>query len=220
MPLIAQKYLEAIKNEVVTRAKNLTPGGSDSRLASAIGATVTSRQDGWSIRYKVDIKKAPEARAFEYGSGIHAQVGPKKHYIIKPRNKKVLAFKWEAADVNELRGSRIGWWRGFNKFQNSDTDGPASYWNRPEPSFAGLSGDGSGRLLFNWVRHPGVEAANKGKGYLGYAVELTKGTLSEKILEGAVEGLGKEIYKGSRFGFARDKGGRFVRINSSFRNLP
>lgn len=39
--------------------------------------------------------KAPEARAFEYGSGLHATKGPKQKYIIRPRRKKALYFYWE-----------------------------------------------------------------------------------------------------------------------------
>jgi len=212
MALISEKYIDKIRETVINKATSLSP---NDRVSKAINAKVTTRKDGWSVRWMVSLNEAPEARAFEYGSGIHATVGQRKHYIIKPRNKKVLAFEWQAADVNELRGSRIGWWRGFNKFMNSDTDGPASYWNRPEPSFAGFAGDGSGRLLFNWVRHPGVEAANKGKGYLGYAVELTKGTLSDSVLEGAKEGIAREIFK--RFKFGTTESGKFVRIKSSYK---
>jgi hypothetical protein len=40
---------------------------------------------------------APEVRAFEYGSGLHATKGPRMKYIIRPRRKKALYFYWEKA---------------------------------------------------------------------------------------------------------------------------
>jgi len=213
MKLLSQEHLEKIKKHVIDVARGLAPR----RVKDAIGADVTSRQDGWSIAWKVDLQKAPEARAFEYGSGTHAQVGPKKYYIIKPRKKKVLAFHWETADVAALKGSRINWWQSFNKFQNSDTDGPASYWNRPEPSFAGFS-DIDERLQFNWVRHPGVSAANSGKGYMRLAFDMTKNTVSTSVLDGAKAGLGKQIRRSGIFGFERDVVGRFVK--TTFKDFP
>lgn len=52
--------------------------------------------------------KGKTARAYEYGSGVHSrlskkspkQIAPKGKILIKPKNKKVLAFFWEVANAN------------------------------------------------------------------------------------------------------------------------
>lgn len=54
--------------------------------------TVQGRGNSRFISLRI---KAPEARAFEYGSGLHATKGPKQKYIIRPRRKKALYFYWE-----------------------------------------------------------------------------------------------------------------------------
>jgi hypothetical protein len=54
--------------------------------------TVKGRGNSKFISVRI---RAPEARAFEYGSGLHATKGPKQKYIIRPRRKKALYFYWE-----------------------------------------------------------------------------------------------------------------------------
>jgi len=43
----------------------------------------------------VDILQAPEAAAFEFGSGLHATRGTPGKYDIRPNQKKKLVFHWE-----------------------------------------------------------------------------------------------------------------------------
>jgi hypothetical protein len=43
---------------------------------------------------------AAQAFALEYGSGLHAEEGPKQKYPIEPDEKKMLAFDWPAAPEN------------------------------------------------------------------------------------------------------------------------
>jgi len=47
---------------------------------------------------KVDLKAAPEARAYEYGSGIHATHGVVGTYPIRAKNVSNLHFWWERKD--------------------------------------------------------------------------------------------------------------------------
>lgn len=53
---------------------------------------VTGRGNSKFISVRI---RAPEVRAFEYGSGLHATKGPRQKYIIRPRRKKALYFYWE-----------------------------------------------------------------------------------------------------------------------------
>jgi hypothetical protein len=88
------------------------------------------------------------ARAYEYGSGIHAKRGKRGKYTIKPRpGRKVLAFNWEVANTS-----------------------PGHFIFLPD-----------GRVIFPSVQHPGVEAANGGKGYLGSARDKVRKDIRKEI---------------------------------------
>lgn len=99
-----------------------------------------------------DVKNV--ARAYEYGSGVHStgRFGKKRKYIIKPRRKKVLAFFWDKVDEGTPAGTKF---RGISKK--------------------------SGKALFNFVEHPGVKAANNGKGYLRPAITEVRKTMRREI---------------------------------------
>jgi len=58
------------------------------------------RKDGgrYSIEVSVSLKKAPEAGAYEYGSGIHATRGTPGTYPIVAKNAPNLVFWWEKKD--------------------------------------------------------------------------------------------------------------------------
>lgn len=102
-----------------------------------------------------------DAGAYEYGSGVHSrrskrskfQMGARGKILIKPKNKKVLAFYWEA-----LSGYEPGTFFGFHGFGGKKlikiSDHP----------------DHKGKGLFRFVEHPGVAAAGGGKGYLAPAI--------------------------------------------------
>jgi hypothetical protein len=99
-----------------------------------------------------DVKNV--ARAYEYGSGIHStgRFGKKRRYVIKPRRKKVLAFFWDKVSESTPAGTKF---RGISKK--------------------------SGKALFNFVEHPGVQAVNGGKGYLRPAITEVRKTMRQEI---------------------------------------
>lgn len=117
--------------------------------------TVQSRVEEGERIDIVSTAKGAASRAYEYGSGIHArliktskhQLGPRGEILIKPKNRKMLAFYWEVAETE-----------------------PGPWVFAPD-----------GRVLFYSVTHPGVEAANGGKGYLGPAVNEVRKQIRKEI---------------------------------------
>jgi hypothetical protein len=88
-----------------------------------------------TISVLVDMKKAPaedgtrghkDARAQEYGSGLHSTKGTPATYKILPKKSKVLMFPWQPAEPMAARGS-------------------SKYY-----------GDFGGRWMFTEVDHPGI----------------------------------------------------------------
>jgi len=65
-----------------------------------IGASIEVGQvkrvaDIYSVEISVSLKKAPEAGAYEYGSGVHATQGTPGTYPIVAKNAPNLVFWWE-----------------------------------------------------------------------------------------------------------------------------
>jgi hypothetical protein len=58
----------------------------------------------YSVDIKIDLKEAPAAGAYEWGSGIHATKGAKGLYPIKAKNADELHFFWK---------ERGKWFMGF-----------------------------------------------------------------------------------------------------------
>lgn len=134
-----------LKRRAAAWAGNLTKlakSYAPRHIQSAISSRVEEKQDGtFVIRITANRKIASDARAQEYGSGIHSKRGAKVKYPITPRKGKLLAFHWDVADANPERFSFL-----------------------PD-----------GRVILPSVQHPGIEAANSGKGYIAPAVrELRK----------------------------------------------
>jgi hypothetical protein len=144
---------------------------------------------------KLTVRGVDFARAMEYGSGIHnktkfqskRQASPKGRILITPKTKKALAFKWDVADRELLRQTRIKYFQADKKAY--EMPGVSS---RGVPSFMGES-QTDDRLLFNWVMHPGIEAANKGKGYMRPALEAARPEISKLIGEDAMKNLKLKI---------------------------
>lgn len=138
-------YRRAISwaGQLTRLAKSLAPD----HVRKAISSKVEKKKDGKVlIRITADRKIAPDARAWEYGSGIHARRGLIGKYLIRPKNKKVLAFNWEVANQNPDK---------FNFLPD-------------------------GRVMLPQVEHPGIEAANGGRGYIAPAIrQLRKRAKSE-----------------------------------------
>lgn len=104
-------------------------------------------------------KKKPVARAYEYGSGIRSrssktspkQQGSRGFIRIAPKRKKVLAFFWDKVDEKTPVGGK----------------------------FLGVSS--KGKAMFRFVDHPGVAAANSGKGYLAPAFAKVRRQIRKDI---------------------------------------
>lgn len=102
---------------------------------------VSTVQDESEFRKSIDVKistrDAPEALAYEYGSGIWGKLG--QRYPILPKNKKFLAFVWpQAANI----GAREGVPEVVTEVTQTDGGG----------GFVG------GRAVLPGVMHPGVRA--------------------------------------------------------------
>lgn len=78
-------------------ARSLAPN----HVRPAISSHVETKGDGtYLIRITASRKIAPDARAQEYGSGLHSRRGTKRKYPILPKTRKVLAFYWDVAEAN------------------------------------------------------------------------------------------------------------------------
>ena len=128
-------------------------------------ASISSSVEIGDGKYKIRVRAVgPDARAREYGSGIHSrrstpskhQLGPKGKILIRPRSGKYLAFPWEKANDNIPR--------------------------LPD-----------GRVLLKKVEHPGVEAANNGKGYLAPAINDVRQAIRTKFGKEAARAIGLDI---------------------------
>jgi len=123
----------------------------NTHLRASIRSTVEQRGRG---KFIVRIRgSGPDARAREYGSGIWARRGPAGKILIKPRRAKALVFPWEVAT------SPVSW--GY-----ISPDIPRT----PD-----------GKVILKKVEHPGVQAANDGRGYIGPALVDTRKALREKM---------------------------------------
>ena len=152
---------------ITKTAKEYAP---NNHLKNNIVSTVEISQGKYIIRVRVT---GPDARAREYGSGIHArrsatsrhQLGPKGKILIRPKaGKKFLAFPWDVANDNIPR--------------------------LPD-----------GRVLLREVQHPGVEAANNGKGYIAPAVNDVRKQIRERFGRDVARGIRLDIraaFKGAR----------------------
>lgn len=156
--LLDDEALRLIGNYVKTKAQALAP----SFVAPFITEVEikTNKEGDYSIKTGLDLAKIPEgnraksARAYEYGSGIHAQRNIKsKHQVgkyIKIEPKKpggVLVFSWDRVENNK------------------------------------------NPVHFKSVMHPGVEAANNGKGYLRLALTNSKEYIKEVVGKDAAKNI-------------------------------
>jgi len=155
-------------------AKSLAPN----HVEPAISSHVETKNDGtYIIRITANRNIAPDARAQEFGSGLHARRGVKKTYTIASKRGVFgrLAF-YENAN-------------GLWDYEMFDPPVPGEHLQ-------------DGRGIFYQVQHPGIKAANGGKGYIAPAmVELRKRAKAE---------LGKEI-KDAIIGDLRESFGKKAR---------
>ena len=168
---MSKRLKQNLKKRAISWAGQMTKlakAYAPAHVRPAISSRVENKGDNtFIIRTIADRQKAPDARAQEFGSGLHARRGAKKKYPIRPREKKVLAFDWEVANAE-----------------------PERFIFAPD-----------GRVIFGEVQHPGIQAANSGKGYIAPARnELRKkarAELNQDIREAVMgdlrESFGKKL---------------------------
>jgi hypothetical protein len=113
----------------------------------------------------------PDARAREYGSGVWARRGPKGKILIRPKNYPLLVFKWDVATSPISNGS-------VNVPRNAE-----------------------GFVHLKQVEHPGVDAANEGKGYIHPAINQTNKYIRDKFATEGKEAIKLDIrasFKGAK----------------------
>jgi len=133
-----------------------------------IEVTATSPDSrGGAIGFNVNaVSEKGDARAYEYGSGIHATSKKRSKWqqadgriLITPKKAKVLAFPWE-----KLSADPDGTWYGGRKLIKKSAT--------------------TGKAIFRFVEHPGVKPAGDGKGYLRPAIaEVRKSIRGELTKE-------------------------------------
>lgn len=165
------RTMEIVAGKVRAAAKQFAP---NMHIRNAIRVDSIESSAGGKITIVLRAS-TPDARAYEYGSGIHSrlskvspkQLGPKGKILIKPTGgKKVLAFPW-------------------------DVQGP------------GIPRAKDGRVILPSVEHPGVAPANGGDGYLRKAVKVTKAQAKKDVAAGVAGALKLDIkaklkFRGSR----------------------
>lgn len=127
-----QKFAEAI---VMEARKNAS---WSSKIPGAISSLQAEKRDDglYQVVVTINLKKAPEAGAFEFGSGLHATQGRQATYKIAPKTKKYLAFEWDKFDPNFRR-------ENASLLTPKQTEREAKYGNL---------------VFFRFVNHPGVVA--------------------------------------------------------------
>ena len=150
----------------------LARGFSEStRVRETIHSNVEIGKGKHIIRVRAGGPNAPDARAREYGSGVWARRGPKGKILIKPKKGKFLVFPWDVAT------SPIS---GFisNVLQNDKNV-----------------------VFLKQVEHPGIDADNNGKGYIGPAVRETNKYIRKRFTSEGAKAIGLDIrasFKGAK----------------------
>lgn len=162
---IIKARASAWTKEIVERANN-----SDKPLHISVSGKTFVKDGEAQMNISAKSPKG-DARAYEYGSGIHSrlpnlspmQQGSRGFILIKPKRKKLLAFHWDT--MNNI----------MEEFGEEAVMEALRYSHK----FKGFSEDG--RYLFKYVDHPGVEAANGGRGYIGPAVTAVRAKIRREL---------------------------------------
>lgn len=99
--------MNVLLSKVAQEAKRNAPNTKGDRISRAISVIPARSKDG--IVYGsiiVDLNIAPEARAYEYGSGIHGKTGEK--YPIAPKNAPMMIFWWKPP-MGDITGGSLPW---------------------------------------------------------------------------------------------------------------
>jgi len=166
--------LNRVANDIASQAKSNSSWSSD--IPDAISVSKLDKNaDRYTIDITVNLKAAPQARAYEYGSGIHRTRGKPGTYRISPRpdtDATMLVFPFTITFMpspNKLRGvAGIGDWEDV--------------WYEMAVSDHGQI---SGRMFWNYVDHPGVDA----RPYLAPAIEESRRSIRNRIVLALLSGI-------------------------------
>lgn len=183
---MAKKNLSKTIRKALTKiTSDLKKDANASDKPRHIMVDARSYEKGGAVDITITAKSPKgDARAYEYGSGIHSrlpnvspkQEGSRGYIIIAPKApKKLLAFHWDT--MNQI----------MEVFGEEAVREALRYSHK----FKGFSDDG--RYLFKYVEHPGVEAANGGKGYIGPAVTKARAKIRRQIPDAVKKHVVNEI---------------------------
>lgn len=161
---MASKLLSKLRSRATSWASQISrKANSTAGKPAHVRVSSSANINGGNVEIKsVAVSPKGDARAYEYGSGIHSrrskksryQLGAKGKILITPKRKKVLAFFWDKLDAP-----------------------PGTTYNGKK--LIKIAGDG--RALFRYVEHPGVMAAGGGKGYLGPAITEVRKRIRKEL---------------------------------------
>lgn len=100
---VADLFVQKMKQKI---SQNKLPR----EISEAISVgTAQQAGDILFIDVDIDLRKAPMAAAFEWGSGVYKQRGTPERYRIEPREKQALAFDFrEATNIGNIRLTKEG----------------------------------------------------------------------------------------------------------------
>lgn len=128
------------------------------------GSIKSESKSAGENKFQIIVKASgPDAAASEHGSGLWATREERRKYSILPRNKPLLVFKWDAT-TSPFSGREIHVPRDKNNI-----------------------------VHLKKVEHPGIEAANNGRGFLYPAAQDTKRDIVENIKTDVVAAIKIDI---------------------------
>ena len=178
---MTQRLANNLKRRAAAWAGQLTSlakAFAPTHVEPAISSHVEEKGVGeYIIRITANRQIVPDARAQEFGSGLHARRGVKKTYTI---------------------ASKRGVFGKLAFYENANGTWDYDMYDPPVPGEHLQDGRG----FFYQVQHPGIEAANGGKGYLAPAMrelrKKAKGELTREVREAIVGDLRESFGRKSR----------------------
>lgn len=99
---LASELKESFTDAITVIKNKAVDAAPTTRIANNIETQIESKRYGnyaleliGKLFVRLDEDHAPEARAYEYGSGIHSTKGPKTKYSIDAKNVPNLVFFWK-----------------------------------------------------------------------------------------------------------------------------
>lgn len=153
---MADELTNRLRARAKTWASNLTKIANKNLGKFRSIITVSSKVDEQGDRISVlSIARGAASRAYEYGSGIHARLSKKSPKQITSKGKILIKPK---------RGKALAF-----HWEVADAN-PEQFIFAPD-----------GRVLLPSVKHPGVRAANNGKGYLAPAMNEVRKQIRREV---------------------------------------